>query len=156
MSKINSLESENACFDQLSNLFGEFFVELFQLFFKLYKEDCVIEKYDNLYSLCFNLGKWIYIIDAYEDYNEDMQNGNFNLLQNIMKEDDSDNKLNAHKKIAMINKILILKMEKSFHEITWNKYKEILYNIVSLVCTNTYFKILHEKYPEIESIIRCI
>ena len=37
MSKINSLESENACFDQLSNLFGEFFVELFQLFFKLYK-----------------------------------------------------------------------------------------------------------------------
>ena len=114
------------------------------------------EKYDNLYSLCFNLGKWIYIIDAYEDYNEDMQNGNFNLLQNIMKEDDSDNKLNAHKKIAMINKILILKMEKSFHEITWNKYKEILYNIVSLVCTNTYFKILHEKYPEIESIIRCI
>ncbi len=108
MSKINSLESENACFDQLSNLFGEFFVELFQLFFKLYKED------------------------------------------------DSDNKLNAHKKIAMINKILILKMEKSFHEITWNKYKEILYNIVSLGCTNTYFKILHEKYPEIESIIRCI
>ena len=55
-----------------------------------------------------------------------------------------------------LNKILILKMEKSFHEITWNKYKEILYNIVSLVCTNTYFKILHEKYPEIESIIRCI
>ena len=32
MSKINSLESENACFDQLSNLFGEFFVELFQFF----------------------------------------------------------------------------------------------------------------------------
>ena len=53
MSKINSLESENACFDQLSNLFDEFFVELFQLFFKLYKEDCVIEKYDNLYSLLF-------------------------------------------------------------------------------------------------------
>ena len=26
MSKINSIESENACFDQLSNLFGEFFV----------------------------------------------------------------------------------------------------------------------------------
>lgn len=47
-------------------------------------------------------------------------------------------------------------MEKSFHEITWNKYKEILYNIVSLGCTNTYFKILHEKYPEIESIIRYI
>ena len=108
----------------------------------------------------FNIGYALLKLDrldeAYEDYNEDMQNGNFNLLQNIMKEDDSDNKLNAHKKIAMINKILILKMEKSFHEITWNKYKEILYNIVSLVCTNTYFKILHEKYPEIESIIRCI
>lgn len=108
----------------------------------------------------FNIGYALLKLDrldeAYEDYNEDMENGIFNLLQNIMKEDDSDNKLNAHKKIAMINKILILKMEKSFHEITWNKYKEILYNIVSLVCTNTYFKILHEKYPEIESIIRCI
>lgn len=108
----------------------------------------------------FNIGYALLKLDrldeAYEDYNEDMENGIFNLLQNIMKEDDSDNKLNAHKKIAMINKILILKMEKSFHEITWNKYKEILYNIVSLGCTNTYFKILHEKYPEIESIIRCI
>lgn len=71
-----------------------------------------------------------------------------------MQEDDSDNKLNAHRKIAMINKILILKMEKSFHQITWNKYKEILYNIISLGCPNTYFKILHEKYPEIESIIK--
>ena len=108
----------------------------------------------------FNIGYALLELDrldeAYEDYNEDMENGIFNLLQNIMKEDDSDNKLNAHKKIAMINKILILKMQKSFHEITWNKYKEILYNIVSLGCTNTYFKILHEKYPEIESIIRCI
>ena len=106
----------------------------------------------------FNIGYALLKLDrldeAYEDYNEDMENGIFNLLQNIMKEDDSDNKLNAHKKIAMINKILILKMEKSFHEITWNKYKEILYNIVSLGCTNTYFKILHEKYPEIESIIK--
>ena len=108
----------------------------------------------------FNIGYALLKLDrldeAYEDYNEDMENGIFNLLQNIMKEDDSDNKLNAHKKIAMINKILILKMQKSFHEITWNKYKVILYNIVSLGCTNTYFKILHEKYPEIESIIRCI
>ena len=39
MNKINSLELENAGFDQLSNLFGEFFVELFQLFFKLYKAE---------------------------------------------------------------------------------------------------------------------
>ena len=41
MNKINSLESKNAGFDQLSNLFGEFFVELFQLFFKLYKNTII-------------------------------------------------------------------------------------------------------------------
>ena len=75
---------------------------------------------EKVFTIGYALLKLDRLDEAYEDYNEDMENGIFNLLQNIMKEDDSDNKLNAHKKIAMINKIL------------------------------------HEKYPEIESIIRCI
>jgi hypothetical protein len=39
----------------------------------------VTEK-DNLYMLGYNLGKWIYIIDAFDDHEEDMKKGKFNAI----------------------------------------------------------------------------
>lgn len=35
---------------------------------------------DELYNFGYNLGKWIYIIDAFDDLKDDMENKNFNLL----------------------------------------------------------------------------
>lgn len=153
MANVNALEKTNADFDELSNAFGEFFVGIFKLFFDLHNNQGFKEE-NTLYSLCFNLGKWIYIMDAYEDYNEDIKDGKFNLLKKMIQEDDSCNKLKAHKKIAAINEILILKMKSSFNQITWCRHSEILYNIISLGCVDTYWKVLHKRYPEIESIIQ--
>jgi hypothetical protein len=33
---------------------------------------------DNLYALCYNLGRWIYLIDAYDDLEKDISKGRFN------------------------------------------------------------------------------
>ena len=78
MSKINSLESEKCLFLINYQIYlVNFLLSFFSYFFKLYKEDCVIEKYDIYIHSVLILEKWIYIIDAYEDYNEDMQNRNF-------------------------------------------------------------------------------
>jgi predicted hydrocarbon binding protein len=42
---------------------------------------------ESLYWLGYNLGKWIYIIDAFDDLEKDMQNNKFNALNSIYNED---------------------------------------------------------------------
>ncbi len=44
---------------------------------------------DNLQKLCYNLGRWIYIIDAYDDLEKDIADGVFNPLAVNGKLDDS-------------------------------------------------------------------
>lgn len=151
---VNSLEISNANFDVLTNSFGEFFAEIFTLFVDYYQINSA-ESYDSFYSLYFNMGKWIYIMDAYDDYNEDIEAGKFNLLKNIMQEDYSINKIKAHKKIYTINEMLIYKMREAYCQIKWNKYGELIYNIITLGCKDVYSTIMHRRYPQIESIIVC-
>ena len=56
--------------DKVSNTFGELMGEIFA-----YKKD----KYeDDLRRIGFNIGKYIYILDAYEDLNEDYKKGRYN------------------------------------------------------------------------------
>ena len=151
INNVNKLEKENASFDVLSNSFGNFFAEIFKVFFRLYKQDSVEIMNDKMYDMCFNLGKWIYIMDAYDDYIEDIKCGQFNLLRKMMEEDDSPEKLRVHKKIATINRILLLKMKHAFNQITWNKNGEIIGNVISYGCISTYSRILHRRYPKIEA-----
>ena len=55
-------------------------------------EVLLIDKYDdNLSRLCYNLGKWIYLIDALDDYDKDKKKGNFNVFINLFT-DVSDKK----------------------------------------------------------------
>ncbi len=42
---------------------------------------------DLLYNLGYNLGKWIYIIDAFDDLEEDMKNAKFNALDRTLNSD---------------------------------------------------------------------
>ncbi len=42
---------------------------------------------ENLYWLGYNLGKWIYIIDAFDDLEKDMHNNKFNALSKIYNKD---------------------------------------------------------------------
>lgn len=41
---------------------------------------------DTLYFLGYNLGKWIYIIDAYDDLEKDMKNNKFNAVNAVFNE----------------------------------------------------------------------
>lgn len=92
-------------------------------------------------------------MDAYDDYIKDIGNGKFNLLRTVMEEDDSFDKVRAHKKIAVINKLLMLKMKEAFRQVLWNKHENILYNIISFGCTDVYLNIVRKRYPAMQSII---
>ena len=54
----------------------------------LYKED---EWKECLSRMGFFLGKYIYIIDAYEDIEKDLKKGNYNPFKEIYKNEDFDN-----------------------------------------------------------------
>ena len=71
MKILNQLEKNKEYnIDKVSNTFGELMGEIFA-----YKKD----KYeDDLRRIGFNIGKYIYILDAYQDLNEDYKKGRYN------------------------------------------------------------------------------
>lgn len=65
--------------DEIATLFGQIMAEIC-----IYKDD---EWKDELYELGFYLGKFIYIMDAYDDIEKDMKKGCFNPLINKYQND---------------------------------------------------------------------
>ena len=72
--------------DKISSYSGELMSELF-----LYKED---EWKQTLSRMGFFLGKYIYIIDAYEDIEKDLKKGNYNPFSEIYQNEDFDDFVN--------------------------------------------------------------
>ena len=71
-------------FDELTNMFGDFFVEMFR--FNQSKDCSRPEDALHMDKILFNLGKWIYIIDAFDDYAMDLKKKNFNVLSCLGEE----------------------------------------------------------------------
>ncbi len=78
-SKLNMLsivESSNVMhIDKAARVFGEIMGELF-----IYKDD--VWK-DDLYKIGFYLGKFVYLLDAYEDIEKDIKSGAYNPFKEI-------------------------------------------------------------------------
>jgi len=66
--------SEYVSIDEISDKFADLTGYIISYYYKDmdFKED--------LYNLGYNLGRWIYIIDAYDDLKEDMEKKKFNAL----------------------------------------------------------------------------
>lgn len=71
LEELNKLENDgNINIDEVSNTFGNLMSEIFA-----YKED---EYEDRLRTVGFNIGKYIYILDAFEDLDDDIKKGSYN------------------------------------------------------------------------------
>lgn len=71
LQELSNLEKEESdSIDKTSNTFGELMREIFT-----YKED---EYTERLREVGFNIGKYIYILDAYEDLDKDIENNEYN------------------------------------------------------------------------------
>ena len=79
-------KQESKSIDKVSNTFGNLMGEIF-----VYKKD---EYEQNLRNIGFNLGKYIYILDAYEDLEEDSKKGRYNpFIYYIDKKEELKNKV---------------------------------------------------------------
>ncbi|SMC23763.1 hypothetical protein SAMN02745134_01978 [Clostridium acidisoli DSM 12555] len=75
---------DNVSIDELSHPFAELTAFIVSEYKGNNKEK------DSLYNLGYNLGKWIYIIDAFDDLEEDMRDGKFNALCKTLNKDNLD------------------------------------------------------------------
>ena len=66
--------------DRTAKLFGEIMATVF-----IYKDD---QWKNDLYKVGFYLGKYIYLLDAYEDIEEDMKNDSYNPFRTIYNNED--------------------------------------------------------------------
>lgn len=87
LSDLRELENEKSkSIDRVSNTFGNLMGEIF-----VFKND---EYEQNLRNIGFNLGKYIYILDAYEDLEEDYEKGRYNpFIDYIDKKDELKKKV---------------------------------------------------------------
>ena len=102
--------------DKISSYSGEFMSELF-----LYKED---EWKQTLSRMGFFLGKYIYIIDAYEDIEKDLKKGNYNPFSEIYQNEDFDDFVNQ------ILTMMISECAREFEELPIIEDVDILRNIL--------------------------
>lgn len=131
LNQLKTLEkNQETSVDKVSRCFGELMAELF-----VYHRDMWEE---NLRQIGFYLGKYIYIIDAYDDMEKDKKNNSFNPLipmsQNSSYELDCKNMLtmmmaectNAFEKLPCIQDVDILR--NILYEGVWTKYEQIYKN----------------------------
>ncbi|WP_101773273.1 DUF5685 family protein [Peptostreptococcus faecalis] len=118
LGELSELESKNSTnIDEVSNIFGDIMKEIFT-----YKED---EYTDRLGSVGFNLGKYIYILDAYEDLDADIKSGSYNPFKEY-EEDREALKLKVEKLIDMI----LSRVEESIINLDISVNNAIIDNII--------------------------
>lgn len=117
--KLNECEEKNETnIDLVAGLTGEMIGEIFA-----WKED---EWYDELKTLGFYLGKFIYLMDAYEDREKDEKKDSYNPLRHLHTEDEKEYETLC--RLMMTS--MISECAKSFERLPVLLHADILRNII--------------------------
>lgn len=82
-------KKQNLSIDEIADPFANLTAYIIQNYpFSLHNDS--IELRDTLYTFGYNLGKWIYIIDAADDLKNDLEKNKFNALYSSMNEKETD------------------------------------------------------------------
>lgn len=144
MHELRALEHSEANFDELTNLFGSFFSEIFSGF-KHESISCASKQ--SIRDLSFDLGKWIYLMDAYDDYLEDVRRERFNLLDTMRFERTPDAEM-LHQRVRGIECLLIGGMKRSLEDGVLEKDIGIIKNVITRGCDAQYSRIVMRRYPD--------
>lgn len=117
LNKISDLEKVNTeDIDQISGLFGHVMALIFD-----YKND-IWE--DSLKRFGFFLGKFIYLMDAYEDIESDLEAGLYNPFHSLYKKDDFENYSRS------LLRMMMAECSREFEKLPILLHAEILRNIL--------------------------
>lgn len=115
--ELGELEKDNICdIDKTAGFFGEIMAELF-----VYRAD---EWEERLRRMGFFFGKFIYLMDAYEDIEEDLKKGRYNPLRELYKKDTFE------QECQQILKMMMAETSRMFESLPILEDAEILRNIL--------------------------
>ena len=118
LGELRSLEEDQSTsIDQTSNCFARLLEEIFD-----YKDD---EYRNRLRKVGFNIGKYIYIMDAYEDLDQDIEKGRYNPFSSY-KDDREGLKVKVDKLIGMT----LARLEEAILNLDIKVNKSIIDNII--------------------------
>lgn len=89
---------------------------------------------ENLSNLSYNLGKWIYLIDALDDFDKDKKKNNFNVFVNSYKDMENKSQLvdkNAQS-LSLIFGSILNEIEKSAKQLKFNFNNDLITNVLLL------------------------
>lgn len=134
---LDQLEKENCRnIDKMAGLFGKVMEELF-----IYKED---EWEEILRKLAYNLGKFIYLLDAYEDIEEDLKKNHYNPFAEKYRENDFE------KNCRIVLTSAIAECSRAFEMLPLIDNVKILRNILYSGVWHRYEKIREERMKHTE------
>jgi hypothetical protein len=117
LKKLGECEQRNEeNLDIVSDCFGEIMGELF-----VYQED---EWQDNLRQLGYYLGKFIYLLDAYDDLPEDIKKGNYNPFKAMAGQPE------YHEICEEILEMLMAECAREYEKLPLLENADILHNIL--------------------------
>ena len=133
--KLSSLEKSQdiISIDELSDPFASLTAFIISYYYK--NEDF----YDNLYNLGYNLGRWIYIIDAYDDLKEDMEKHKFNAINKAFNTENLSYEDLIAQQVNRIEFNLLMSANttvEALNKLPINKNEDLLFNILQLGLMN--------------------
>lgn len=81
-------------------------------------------------TLCYNLGKWIYLVDALDDAKDDMTQGNYNPLVSHYKANNIDELAENVDEIEFLMFSTLNRIAQCFNDLNLTKYHCLLTNIL--------------------------
>ncbi|MEW8994796.1 DUF5685 family protein [Clostridium sp.] len=133
--KLSSLEKSQdvISIDELSDPFASLTAFIISYYYK--NENF----FNDLYNLGYNLGRWIYIIDAFDDLKEDMEKHKFNAINKAFNTENLSYEeliINQGNRIEFNLLMSANTTVESLDKLPINKNKDLLFNILQLGLMN--------------------
>lgn len=129
---MNQLEvTDNSTLNQLADIFGKLLGEIFAYNYNASESEL-------LRTIGYNIGKYIYILDCYEDLPHDIKKKRFNPLIHSHSDE-------ARQVVSCQLEKILQELNNLIEQLELKQSKEIIYNIVKLGLKNTAESVMNEK-----------
>ena len=84
---------------------------------------------DDVLTLCYNLGKWIYLIDALDDVDKDIRKGNYNPFVTCYGVGSAEELCSVYDELQFIMYAVLNRVAMSYNDLNLDMYTCILQNV---------------------------
>lgn len=133
-------KSGMATFDECADTMGRL-LEAIILFY--IEHFCLKKNKEAILKIGNIIGKWVYLVDAYDDYEKDVSDNKFNPLKEFAKQNTGGEEVND--KALLMFAFMVSDMNKLLNSLEIYQHKEIIENIVKFGLNNTVLKIKKQK-----------